>query len=287
MKPAYVIPLIIVLLLRQEALAQQDTLQAPAIYRVILKDGLEILGTMGTSDTSSVEFTSLSKIAMVIPRSQITSIVRLSGTEVEGKFQQSDPNYTRLFFSPTGRPLKNGQGYFALYELFFPFLAVGIGDVVTLAGGVSILPGAKGQIVYVAPKITPVHLKNIDLAAGVLYMHPTTGNSSGLGIVYTVGTYGSVDRALTVGLGWGFSSSELANKPVLMLGGELRISGSIKIITENWIPPEGDLVIYSFGFRFFGEKLAADLGFIRPSQFTSDGFPFVPWLGFSYNFGGK
>lgn len=279
--------LIIVIANCQQTFAQQDTTQVPAIYRVILKDGSEIIGTIQSSDSSKLGFASVSKITMEIPRTQIKSLEQLSGNIVQGEFMQSDPNYTRLFFAPTGRPLRDGQGYFSTYEVFFPFLAVGIGDAVTLSGGMSIVPGAESQIFYLAPKITPLHLKNIDVSAGLLYINGTASSSSGLGIIYGVGTYGTSDRALTLGLGWGFSSGEVANKPILLIGGEYRVSRNVKLITENWIPPEIDLVIYSFGLRFFGERLAADLGFIRPSKFTSNGFPFIPWVGFAYNFGTK
>jgi len=273
--------------LGQPVFGQQDTTQTPSIYRVILKDGSEIIGTIRSSDSTTISFLSVSKITMEIPRAQVKSLEQLSGKIVLGEFVQSDPNYTRLFFAPTGRPLKDGQGYFSAYELFFPFLAVGIGDIVTLSGGMSIVPGAESQLFYLAPKVTPVHLKNIDIAAGLLYINGTASRTSGLGIIYGVGTYGTSDRALTAGIGWGFASGELANKPVLLIGGEYRISRNIKFITENWIPPEANLVIYSFGVRFFGERLAADLGFIRPSKFEVDGFPFIPWIGFAYNFGAK
>lgn len=57
-----------------------------------------------------------------------------------------------------------------------------------------------------------------------------------------------------------------------MLGGELRISNSIKFIL-------------SLGIRFFSENLAADLGFVLPAGSRIKGFPFIPWVGFTYNFG--
>ena len=149
------------------------------------------------------------------------------------------------------------------------------------------IPGAESQIFYIAPKITPFHLKNIDLSAGVLYVNVTSGSASGVGIVYGIGTYGTSDGAVTAGLGWGFAEGELSNKPILLVGGEYRVARNIKFITENWIPPGTDLIVFSFGIRFFGESLAADLGFIRPSKFGSSGFPFIPWVGFAYNFGPK
>ena len=271
----------------QPARAQQDSSEVAKVYRLLLTDGSEIVGTIVKEDSALVEFQSVSRIKMSVPRSQIKSIALVAGSVVGGEFRRSDPNYTRLFFAPTGRALKNGQGYFSAYEIFFPFIAVGVGDVVTLAGGISLLPGASSQIFYFAPKITPLHLQNFDLSAGILYINALGSDFSGGGIVYGVGTYGSSDHALTVGLGWGFAGGEIANKPILLLGGEIRLSNSIKLISENWIPPGTDLVVYSFGFRFFGENVAADLGFIRPSKMETSGFPFIPWLGFAYNFGAR
>jgi hypothetical protein len=274
-------------ILPQPARAQHDSSEVAKIYRLSLMDGSEIVGTILKEDSAQVEFQSVSKISMLVPRNQIKTIVPLRGNVVDGEFRRSDPNYTRLFFAPTGRALKNGQGYFSAYEIFFPFVAIGIGDIVTLAGGMSLIPGASNQIFYFAPKITPLHLQNFDLSAGVLYINALGSGFSGGGIVYGVGTYGSTDHALTVGLGWGFAGGEIANKPILLIGGELRLSNSIKLISENWIPPGTDLVVYSFGFRFFGENLAADLGFFRPSQMDTGGFPFIPWIGFAYNFGAR
>jgi hypothetical protein len=271
----------------QPSPAQQDSSQVSKVYRLLLKDGSEIVGTIVTEDSTLVNFQSVSKIRMSVPRNQIKAIAPLAGNIVDGEFRRSDPNYTRLFFAPTGRALKNGQGYFSAYEIFFPFIAVGVGDIVTLAGGMSLIPAASSQIFYLAPKITPLHLQNFDLSAGVLYINALGSDFSGGGIVYAVGTYGSSDHALTVGLGWGFAGGEIANKPILLLGGEIRLTNSIKLISENWIPPGTDFVVYSFGFRFFGESVAADLGFIRPSKMDSSGFPFIPWLGFAYNFGAR
>ena len=279
--------MLVVSILSQPARAQLDSSRVAKVYRLTLNDGSEIIGSIVKEDSVQVEFQSVSKIMMLVPRNQIEAIVPLAGSVADGEFRRSDPNYTRLFFAPTGRALKSGQGYFSAYEIFFPFVAIGIGDVVTLAGGMSLIPGAESQIFYFAPKITPFHLQNFDLSAGVLYVNAFESNFSGGGIVYGVGTYGSSDNALTLGLGWGFAGGEIANKPILLLGGEIRLSNSIKLVSENWIPPGTDLVVYSFGIRFFGENLAADLGFIRPSKMETSGFPFIPWIGFAYNFGAQ
>jgi hypothetical protein len=149
----------------------------------------------------------------------------------------------------------------------------------------TLFPGASNQLIYVAPKVTPFQVSDFAVAGGLLYVNSTAGGTDGVGILYGVSTYGGREAALTFGLGWGFYGDDIAEKPVIMVGGELRVSSSLKLITENWVPPNSDIVIVSFGFRFFGENLAADLGFVHLAGSRTEGFPLIPWLGFAYNFG--
>ncbi|MBU1678332.1 MAG: hypothetical protein KKD86_05675 [Bacteroidetes bacterium] len=91
--------------------------------------------------------------------------------------------------------------------------------------------------------------------------------------------------SFTGGLGWGYVDDELADSPILLIGAEIQASNSIKFITENWILPQDSPSIISFGIRFFGDYLAADFALITTSEgFENDGFPFIPWIGFAYNF---
>jgi hypothetical protein len=139
-------------------------------------------------------------------------------------------------------------------------------------------------------------LEKLDLSGGVLYikipdLEDDEENSddevNSAGILYGVSTYGTEKSALTVGLGFAFGGGEIAKKPVFVLGGELRTSRSIKLITENWLIPDSDVQLLSAGIRFFGENLAVDFAFFYPAGADPEGFPFLPWLGFVYNFGGK
>jgi len=266
---------------RAAAQGEKDSLSPK---KIALRDGSEIFGTIVRTDSAMVQFKTSSGIMMEIPRREIKKIDTLSGEFVDGEYHRFDPNRTRLFFAPTARPLGAGQGYFSAYEIFFPFLAVGVSDFLTLAGGISLLPGADEQILYFAPKVTPLHLKAIDVSAGVLYLTSTGGNGDGVGIMYGVTTIGSPRASATIGLGWGFHGEDISDQPIVMLGGELQVSNSVKLITENWIPPSSDVAMVSFGIRFFGEHLAADLGLIHPAGARMEGFPFIPWIGFTYNF---
>ncbi|MGA9363267.1 MAG: hypothetical protein WBW16_02755 [Bacteroidota bacterium] len=266
---------------------QQDTSTTTRLQKIILKDGSEMIGAVTSRDSGLIRFETLSNVSMTIPNSQVREIETLSGEVVGGEYRRADPNQTRLLFAPNARSLKAGQGYFSAYEIFFPFLAVGVTDFATVSGGMTLFPGASDQLFYLAPKVRAIHGKDFDLAGGVLYLNATSGSSEGLGILYGVGTYGTANEALTIGLGWGFAEGKVKDKPILLLGGEARVSNSVKLITENWIPPSSDVSLISFGVRFFGDNLAADLGFVYPAGSGISGFPFLPWLGFAYNFGGK
>jgi hypothetical protein len=260
-----------------------STSQQPT--KLILTDGSELMGTILQQDSVTVYFKTFGEILITVPKIQIKSIDFLSGKITSGRYTRVDPNYTRLFFAPTARPLKSGNGYFAGYEVLFPFVAYGINDFIILAGGISLFPGAESQIFYLAPKITAYHTENFSAGCGLLYLNSTVSDTKGGGIYYGIGTYGDQETAITFGMGWGFVKGETANKPIFLLGGELQLSNSLKLLSENWIPSGLDIGLLSIGIRFFGENLAADLGLIHPAGSEIPGFPFFPWIGFVYNFG--
>ncbi len=265
------------------ALAQPDSIIVRPLQEIVLQDGSEIIGYIESEDEATIHFTTLSNIQMTIPRIQIRSIRPATGRVVDGEYLHPDPNASRLLLAPTARAIKSGSGYFADYMIFFPMLAFGIADVVSFAGGMSLFPGIDQQLIYLAPKVTPLHLKNFDVAAG--FLHISIPSEEPVGVVYTMGTYGSPDRALTFGLGWGFSQGDLNNESIVVIGGEIRVSRYIKLISENWFPPASEVQILAGGIRFFGQRLAADFSFIYPAGAEMEGFPFIPWVGFVYNFG--
>ncbi|MBI5022336.1 MAG: hypothetical protein HZB59_12950 [Ignavibacteriales bacterium] len=281
----FVIYFFLMLIIGTSILPAQTDSTAESSYKITLSDGSNFIGTILTETQYQIKLRTISNIEMIIPKDQIKSMIKYSGEIIFGVPYRSDPNRTRLFFAPTARSLKSGQGYFSDYELFFPMLAVGIADRITLAGGMSLIPGAEEQALYFAPKITAIHSEKFDVAGGVLFIHVPDDESYNFGIAYSVATYGTDRAALTCGLGWGFVEGELADEPIILLGGELRASNSVKFITENWIPPNSGVALCSIGIRFFGDQLAADLGLLTPLGGATKGFPFMPWVGFVYNFG--
>jgi hypothetical protein len=261
----------------QNIFPQADT---TAIYRITLTDDSELIGKIISENDSLLLFVTNAGLELSLAWEMVKGKEIVQGEWDGETFLRSDPNRTRLLFSPTGRTLPAGEGYFSAYEIFFPFVAVGLTDFITLSGGISLFPGAEEQVIYVAPKLRVLHLENFDLSGGVLYCHTS---ESDFGIFYGVTTIGSSKASFTLGLGWGYVDGETAESPAIMFGGELQLSNSVKLLTENWKLPEEEDLFLSIGLRFFGEHLAADFGLITTTGETS-GFPFIPWIGFAYNF---
>jgi len=218
---------------------------------------------------------------IIIPIAKIKDIKEIPITAIkDGVYWFPNPNATRLYFSPTARMLKQGDGYFADYYLFFPAFAYGITNNFTIGGGMSLIPNASldEQMFYFTPKIGLKATKSFNIAAGALLVKipnfdDEDGESPLVGILYGVGTVGNPDASFTLGLGYGFVDDEVAKKPMVVVGGEKRLSRRTAFVTENWIMPGVDNPLISYGLRFFGEKMSVDLALIN---ILSDEF-FFSW----------
>lgn len=209
---------------------------------------------------------------------------------VKGEYWFPNPNATRLFFGPTAHLLGKGKGYFSDTYLFFPQIVYGFTGNVTLGGGMSLLPGGglDKQLIYLMPKAGGPVGRDLHLAAGALMIklpdfNDDEGAGTTVGVLYAVGTKGSLDRSFSAGLGYGFEGGKLADRPMVMVGGEYRMSRRISLVTENWVFPGLDQPVVSAGFRFFGEGLAVDLALANVLG-EDMLLPGVPFVDFVYNF---
>jgi hypothetical protein len=279
-----------------ERLAPSDT-----IYEVRLQDGSLLYARVVAAEPQRVELVTTAGVRLQVDRAQIRSASAVRGTvRPDGMVWPEDPNSTRLFFGPTGRALRAGDGYVGAFELFLPFVAVGISDWVTIAAGTPIIPDVIGRVVYLAPRVQVVRTERVQLSTGVLAFLDLTaqggrGEPDAIGIFFGAGTFGTRDRAVSVGAGWGFAGSDVNGRPAFMLGGETRLNRRVKLITENYLVSyrtydwrtDGDEVAHQgligAGIRIFGERMAGDLGLgVGVGQ---DDFCCVPLVNFVYNFG--
>lgn len=284
-----------------QRLAVSDT-----TYQLGLTDGSTLIGRVTEATPDRIVVVTSSGVRIELDRGQIRSVEPVRGTVREGQVWPADPNRTRLLFGPTGRSLRRGEGYIGAFELFLPFLSYGLTDRLSLAGGTPILPGAIGRIFYLTPKLTLLERPAVQASTGVLaFLDFEEADSDIVGILYGAGTWGSADDALTAGVGWAFSGSDVTNRPAFLLGGEKRLSARVKLVTENYLvsyaeteyrysPTEGETSIrrtevagiLGGGVRIFGERLAGDLG-LGLGVGDADFFCCVPLVNFVYNFGAR
>ncbi len=259
------------------------------VIEVRLRDGSLLFGRMVDETPDKIVLKTVAGVRIELPRAQVESMRVSSGRAVDGQFWAEDPNSTRLFFTSTARPLRKGDGYISSFMLFLPLVAYGVTDRFTIAGGTPILPDVIGRMWYFAPKYTVATRERSAFALGALgFVLPADLVDNGsVGIMYGAGTWGTRDRAITAGAGWGYvwasGTSGVSNDPVIMLGGETRVSRRVKLITENWMFTGGNAEGFvSGGVRFIGDRLSADLGM---GGFTGTGsgccFPLV---NFVYNY---
>ena len=195
----------------QEGISIKGTLRIPDASHVQILttiDGTTLMGRIIEIRQTEIQFES-DVGTITISIAKIKEIKEVPASAIKkGVYWFPNPNHTRLFFAPTARPLKRGEGYFADYYLFFPMVAYGITDNITIAGGMSLFPwiGFDKQFLYFTPKVGFNVGNNLALSVGALMVKlPSFGDEDvpTVGILYSVGTIGGADNNLTAGLGYG------------------------------------------------------------------------------------
>jgi hypothetical protein len=269
----------------RERLATVDSTQTLAVRT---RDGSTFIGRVLDRDSAVVRLATEAGVVTVRTATIVRVDVVSAGDMQNGEYWFPSPNATRLLFAPTGRMLARGDGYVSDYQLFFPGVAVGVTDRVTVGGGMSLFPGIglDEQVYFFTPKVGVVSSEKANVAVGALIAAvPGIGSGdepSTFGILYGVGTLGGPNGSVTGGLGFGFADGDLTKRPAILLGGERRVSRRVAVITENYAVPGIDGVLLSGGLRFFGEQLAVDLALVAPVG-EGDAFA-IPFVGFVFNF---
>lgn len=273
------------------ARAQNVESSSDSLVTVTTKDGETYVGVIAAEDQATITIRTTSGVVIQIPRNQISTMSWVQPSKPEALHWRRDPNYSRLLFAPTGRPLERGDGYFSDHYVFLVGVAGGLTDQIGALVGMSIVPGIglDEQVFYVAPKIGYQFSETFAASLGTVFFNAS--DVSG-GILWGISTFGRVEASLTAGVGLGYvkeeadSDYELSEDPIILIGGAVQISNSMSFISENWLITglEPSEMPFSIALRFFGDRLSADFGFLLIGEVLQEGLP-IPWLSISYNFG--
>ena len=261
--------------LLQEAGTQLVVTPPDVTDELILRDGTRAYGRVESVDSGVVTFITTAGAAIQVRAAEIISIRPVSGRVVAGEFRRADPNPTRLFFGPTGRSLKRGTGYMGVYEILLPFVQVGVTDRISLGAGTPLVFGdGSAHPFWITPKLQIYGTESVQASVGV--MHFLNVGDGNFGIAYVVATRGTADSAVTGGVGYAYDRSYNTQNgaPVVMIGGEHRVTRGLKILTENYIFNGGGIL--TGGVRWLGERFSADLALVVPTDGGSAvAFPLV------------
>jgi len=280
------------------------------VVTIHLKDGSVLRARIIDQDETRLKVVTVGGVAMEVPPSSVDRIDR-EAVPTEFAPRPSDSNYTRLLFSPTGRPLGKGEGYFSDHYVVFPSVAYGLTDNLSIGAGVSVIPGVPlgEQLLYVSPRFGKQFSDTVAVSAGVLFAHAGDGGEdSNLGVGFAMATLGKPDKSLTIGGGvvrtveyeyTGYydrgrwieeSRYDTIYTPLVVVGGTVRLSHRIALVSENWLILREDFKLseqpFALGVRFLGDRLSADVGLVFVGELLDEGLP-APWLSVSYHFGTK
>jgi len=285
---------------------QAAELPGAEVVTIRLKDGSSLRARIVTEDESGMKVVTAGGLPLEIPRASLDRVER----DGENAPRPSDSNYTRLLFSPTGRPLKKGEGYFSDHYVVFPGVAYGLTDNISVGGGLSVVPGLglSDQLYYGSARVGKQFSERVAVSGGVLVARGGDGETDTLGLGFVTATLGKPDKSLTLGAGvartvseeyyttysggeWrGDFRNQASYTPVVMVGGTVRLSRRLALVSENWLILTEDFKLseqpFAVGVRFLGDKLTADVGVVLVGEVIEEGMP-VPWLSVTYHFGAR
>ncbi|OGU67137.1 MAG: hypothetical protein A2499_05465 [Stygiobacter sp. RIFOXYC12_FULL_38_8] len=289
----------ILVLTFSESYSQVDTLKSPTM-KVILSDSTVYWGRITSSDAERIILSTKSGTEISIPKKQISEIYRAQDLPKEKKrtillskeedisddVVYVDRNAFKLFISPTAKPVKENEGFVSLNEILFPLAGFGIKNIVSVAGGIPLLPFEENPIYYLSAKVTFINNNILSVAAGYITANTSfSGSKPDLNLVHITATFGDDFNNFTSSINVDISSKSGDGNDVIIFGGQKQLSNQGKIIGEFWIPLNSHSFlrnsILMLGFRAYSKSFSGDacLGRI----FSEHG-AFIPWVSLSYNF---
>lgn len=256
-------------------------------------DGNEYIGIIieQTPETIRIKTDKLGEIS--IPRSEIKQITQLTSIKSkDGTYWLENPQSTRYFWAPNGYSLQKGEGYYQNVWIMFNQAIYGFTD--HFSAGVGVMPlflfGGASTPAWITAKFSgPVVKDKVNLGIGALAGTVVGEENTGFGILYGISTFGSRDKNLNIGLGWGYAGGEMAKNPTVSIGGMIRTGAKGYFITENYFigTPDNFMVLMSAGGRRIIHHAGLDFGLWIPLGADIGSFVAIPWLGFTIPFGQK
>jgi hypothetical protein len=280
---------LLALSLLSKAQNSQDSIKS----QIETVDGNEYIGVIieQTPKTIRIKTDRLGEIS--IPSAEVKKITQLTSIRSkDGTYWFDNPQSTRYFWAPNGYSLKKGEGYYQNVWIMFNQAVYGFTN--HFSAGVGVVPlflfaGASTPAYITAKYTVPLVKDKVNVGVGALAGTVIGVENTNFGILYGISTFGSRDKNLNIGLGWGFAGGKMASNPTVNIGGMIRTGARGYFITENYFigTPDNFVVLMSLGGRRIIKHTGLDFGAFIPLGADMSSFVAIPWLGLSIPFGTK
>ncbi len=242
-------------------------------YSVEVRSGNRFVGVLQAASAEALDFDTPDLGRVHVLRTNLREMVLLSAEQARTG-RDYVGNGERLFFGPTARNLRRGEGSVQDIDVFLLTANYGISDNFSMGVIATFIPQAGSDNLFgLMPKASVPLSANVRVGAGALVLF---AGGEAAGVTYANATVGSADHHLTGGLGFGFSGGGgFGSTPVLMVGGATRVGRRISLVDETYILHLSDGntsatgVAGIAGLRVTWPRISGGLG--------------LAYLGFSYN----
>ncbi len=286
--------LIILLFIGNIAYSQEtinySSVDSGEVYTIKLADQTKLTGKVFNKDANHVFIETEGKIQIKLPFNKIKTIKKATSfLYPKNEFEISNPVPSTYLFAPSAINLKKGELVFQNKNIFVNTLEVGITDYVSIGAGfemtstfLSLVDNEYFKPIYfIKPKMGFKVSENFHIATNALlffipmFTEEETKNKMA-GVISGLGTYGTNDNNITLGVGYSFADQRHSKNPAISVSGISKLSKRTAFITENWFfsslvgeslfntsNPSGYNATFSYGVRLLGEKMVIDLALIN------------------------
>ena len=245
-------------------------------YSVELRSGNHFIGLLRTISADELEFETKDLGRVRVQRHDLKEMALLTAQQARRGFDDVG-NGNRLFFGPTARNLRRGEGYVQNMEVFLLSVNYGFSDNFSMGAIATIIPEAGADNFFaLTPKLSFPVSEKVRAGGGAMILFNRSGSG---GIAYGNATYGGADHNVTAGLGYGFAGyGGFARTPVIMLGGATRIGRRISLLDETYVLRESSpyhtatLLAGIIGLRVAGPRVSGALGMLYAHTSYSDSY---------------
>ena len=283
----FLILIIALLAISFKGVCQEEIRDSLKTFRIETRDGNEYVGNILETDSIAFKFKTANIGVISIFRTDIVRIKEIKQEQFKaGAFWFENLQSTRYFWAPNGYGLKKGEAYYQNMWIFYNQAGYGFSNYFSVGAGMVplFLFGGAPTPIWITPKFSiPLSSNKVNLGLGVLAATVVGTSNASFGIAYGVSTFGSRDKNISLGVGYGYAGGSWAKSPIFMGSTMIRTGKKGYFMSENYIiHTDGEFGIISMiGGRSLIKKVALDYGLVIPLFSEIEEFVAIPWLGFT------